>query len=107
MGFLRGYEFNLINLTINKYLGLSKEIRFSFNCWNTIPDKEKHLHEKLLLLIGNKEKLYITKENITVESNLLTKEENERLNEFLIKYGNNLLDYEQRKVDFQNLKLKD
>ena len=104
MGYLRGYEFVNINRNINNYLKLSKKIRFLFNCWNPIKDNETYLHQELTLII-DKESFKISKEVLNIKSDILSKQENEKLNNYLKKYGPKLLDYELRKINFQDLNI--
>ena len=102
MGYLKGYEFIDINKMINKNLRLKREIKINFNCWDVIKKEGISISEKLTISV-NKEKETISKDNLNVKFNSLTEEDNNKLNDYLNKYGNYLLDYELRKIDHKEL----
>lgn len=104
---LKGYDFININKIINNYLKLEKEIRFFF--W---PKKEKGLlvanRNLIIQIIENKEiletKIINPRKKINKNFNILSIEDNEKLNNFLNTCGKNLLEYQQNKINYEDIK---
>lgn len=103
---LRGYEYTYINKKINDYLKLEKEILLDF--FPKSKDKKYFLNKDLVIFIkeGKEiiEKKYINpRKKINKNFNSLSKEDNEKLRNYLNKYGMDLLKYQHNKINYQEL----
>ena len=100
---LKGYEFSSINKLINDYLKLDKEIRLSF-----LLKKENGLfvfeRNLIVLIIDNnkviEKKIINPRKKINKSFNSLSKEDNEKLRNYLNKYGMDLLEFQHNKINF-------
>ncbi len=104
---LKGYEFSSINKLINDYLKLDKEIRLSF--W---PKKENGLYtferNLIVLIIDNnkiiEKKIINPRKKINKNFNSLSSSDNEKLRSFLNSCGKDLLEYQQNKIKYEEIK---
>lgn len=104
---LKGYNFSNINKTINDYLKLEKEIYFNF--W---PRKENGLfffeRNLIVSIFENKKviekKIINPRKKINKNFNSLSPTDNEKLRSFLNSCGKDLLEYQQNKINYEEIK---
>ena len=100
---LKGYEYSEINKRINDYLKLEKEIHFEF--FPKVKNKVYFFNKDLIIFIKEEkeiiEKKYINpRKKINNNFNSLSKEDNEKLRNYLNKYGMDLLEFQHNKINF-------
>ena len=103
MGFLKAYEYHQVNKDINNELKLSKKIRIiSFN------PSRNHICRNLHIGVFDKELIenfYINpRKKINIKSNTLTRNDIDKLNKFFNTFGMDYLEYQQYKINIEELK---
>ena len=103
---LKGYEYREINKKINDYLKIEKEIHFDF--FPKGKDKNYAFNKDLVIFILDKkeiiEKKYINpRKKINKNFNSLSKEDNEKIRNYLNKYGMDLLEYQHNKIHYKEI----
>ena len=102
---MNGPLYKEINKRINDYLNLDKEIyiQFFINPTTKKPDKDLHIfikgdnHEIIEMKYINPRK------KINKNFNSLSIEDNEKLRNYLNKYGMDLLEYQHNKIDYREI----
>ena len=103
---LKGYEYREINKKINDYLKLEKEIHLDF--FPKGKDENYAFNKDLVIFIINGkeiiEKKYINpRKKINKNFNSLSEENNERLRLFLNTCGKDLLEYQHKNINFEEI----
>ena len=103
---LKGYEYREINKKINDYLKLEKKIHLDF--FPKGKDENYAFNKDLVIFIINgkeiMEKKYINpRKKINKNFNSLSIEDNEKLRNYLNKYGMDLLEYQHNKIDYREI----